>query len=273
MEIIEINKETCNQCGICAAECPSRLIAFTKNSFPQPRASAEPVCMRCGHCVAVCPSGSLTHREIPIEKTIPVQDNLRVSVEQCEQMLKSRRSVRAFKDKPVSHEIISRLINIASYAPTGHNNQEVEWLVMDKPEELAQIEKLGIDWIRWMIKNQPQMAAMFALEEMLKAQEKNLNIFLRGAPALLVAHAKINNPMALIDSATAIGYLDLAANSMGLGTCWAGFVNIMGNNFPPVKNVLALPEGQVNYGCIMLGYNKHKYPRIPLRQEPRIIWR
>ena len=169
--------------------------------------------------------------------------------------------------------MITRLIEDARYAPTGHNNQELQWLVIDSHEELDRIEKLGVDWIRWVMKNQPQMMAMFNMDEMLKRQELNNNVFMRGAPALLVTHATKDNPMALIDSATALGFLDLAASSLGLGTCWAGFVYIMASTFPPVKAALSLPDGHSAYGCLMLGYNKFKYHRIPTRKAPNITWR
>lgn len=276
MPIIEINQETCNQCGICAAECPRRLIALQDGGFPQPVARAEATCIGCGHCVVVCPSGSLNHRDAPLEKSPKIQKGLKITPEQVEQLLKSRRSVRVFKNQPVSREIITRLIENARYAPTGHNLQEVEWLVVDNKKELDRIEELGMDWIQWVIKNLPQVAAMSNMEEMLERQKLNHNVFLRGAPVLIVAHASKDSPvstLAGIDSATALSYLDLAANSLGLGTCWSGYIYIMANSFPPVKAALALPEDHSAYGCMMLGYNKFKYQRIPFRRDPGIVWR
>jgi nitroreductase/NAD-dependent dihydropyrimidine dehydrogenase PreA subunit len=273
MEIIQIDQKTCTQCGICAGECPGFYIDFTPKSFPVANARIKAGCIRCGHCVAVCPTGSLSHREMPVEKCVLIEENLKISPEQCEQLLKSRRSLRAIKKQKVPRELITRLIEDARYAPTGHNNQELEWLVIDNPEELNRIEKLGLEWIRWAMKNQPQMAAMFDMKEMLKNQEASNSVFMRGAPALIVTHAAKDNPMALIDSATALGYLDLAASSLGLGTCWAGFIFVMANNFPPVKTALALPEGHSAYGCMVLGYNKFKHRRIPTRKEPKITWR
>lgn len=276
MSYIEINQTTCNQCGICATECPDHLIAFVPGKFPRSIPGSDSVCIRCGHCVAVCPNGSLSHREEPLEKSPEIQKNLQVTPEQCEQFLKSRRSVRVFKNEPVRRDIISRLIDDARYAPTGHNNQEVEWLVIDNKTELERIEELSIDWIQGTMKNNPQMAAAFHMEELLKNQNKYRNVFLRGAPVLVVAHAakgSTSATVAQIDCATALGYLDLAANSLGLGTCWGGFVLTMANTFPPVKAVIALPETQGIYGCLMLGYNKFKHYRIPPRKEPRIIWR
>jgi nitroreductase/NAD-dependent dihydropyrimidine dehydrogenase PreA subunit len=276
MSIIEIDQKTCNKCGICADECPVHLIVLEAGGFPQPMARADAACIGCGHCVAVCPTESLNHRDAPLRKSLEIHKDLKITSEQGEQFLKSRRSVRVFKNQPVSREIITRLIEDARYAPTGHNVQEVEWLVIDNKKELDRIEELGIDWMQWIIKNMPQVAAMNTMEEMLEDQKLNHNLFLHGAPVLIVAHApKATGVSTLtgIDSANALSYLDLAANSLGLGTCWAGLVYVMAITFPPVQTALALPEDHATYGCMALGYNKFKYWRIPFRKEPKITWK
>jgi len=44
-------------------------------------------------------------------------------------------------------------------------------------------------------------------------------------------------------------------------------------SYPPINEALHLPEGNINCGVIMIGYPKFEYLRIPLRNEPMIIWR
>ena len=275
MSLIEVDQKTCNKCGICALECPRRIIVLPEGGFPQLVVEVEATCNACGHCVAVCPKGSLSHRDSPLKASPKIEKGFIVTAEQVEQLLKGRRSARNFKDKPVSREIITRLIEDARYAPTGHNLQEVEWLVIDDKKELARIEELGIEWLEWVIKNLPQAAADSNLEEKLERQKLKHDAFLRGAPVLIVAHANKSGLVSLagIDSANALSYLDLAACGLGLGACWAGYVYIMANTFPPVMEALALPEDHAVYGCMMLGYNKFKYHRIPCRKAPRIVWR
>jgi len=36
---------------------------------------------------------------------------------------------------------------------------------------------------------------------------------------------------------------------------------------------LALPEGHVPFGAMMVGRPKYRYQRLPLRNEPQITWR
>ena len=276
MSIIEINQETCNKCGICAAECPRRIITLPEDGLPQIAASVESTCNACGHCVAVCPKGSLSNRNSPLEKSPQIVDSFKVTAEQVEQLLKGRRSARVFMNKPLPRETISRLIDVARYAPTGHNQQEVEWLVIDNKTELERVEEIGAEWLQWVIKNLPKMAAESNMEEKLARQKLHHDAFLRGAPVLIVTHAgkgTMTSILGAIDSANALSFLDLAANSLGLATCWAGYVYIMANTFPPLQQALGLPEGRIALGSVMLGYNKHKYHRIPVRKDPGITWK
>ncbi len=170
MSIIEINQETCNKCGICAAECPRRVISLPDGGFPQIAAEAEAECNGCGHCVVVCPSGSLSHRDSPLKESPLINKGLKITPEQVEQLLKGRRSARVFKNKPVPREIITRLIEDARYAPTGSNRQEMEWLVIDDKKELDRIEELGTDWLKWVIENLPGMAEKSNFQARLERQ-------------------------------------------------------------------------------------------------------
>ena len=122
------------------------------------------MCIRCGHCVGVCPTGSLAHREIPVEQCPPVRADLRLSAEQCAHFLRSRRSIRAYKDKPVPREAIANLIEMARYAPSGYNSQRVKWLVLGKKEALDELARLVAEWMKWMIENMSDVASFLHLD-------------------------------------------------------------------------------------------------------------
>jgi len=267
--LLEVNKKTCTQCGICAAACAGGIIYFKQKSYPRLLPGTDPFCLRCGHCVAVCPSGSLEHGEIPLAQCPRIKESLGISFEQCAQLIKNRRSVREFKDKNVPAKEIERIINVARFAPTGHNNQEVQWLVINNREAVRRLADIGTDWFRWSMKNNPALAPM--LEGALKQQESGNDVFLRHAPALVIAFAEKNNPIAAIDCVIAVSYFDLAAVSAGLGCCWAGFLQMAATSFPPMIEAVALPDG-VPYGCLMVGYPRYKYQRVPARKPARIIW-
>lgn len=271
MALLTVDKQTCTQCGICAAICPRGGIYFREKSYPRMMPGTDKLCARCGHCVTVCPSGSLTHREIPLEQCPPLDASLKVTFEQCAQLIRGRRSIRVYRDKKVPREEIERVIEVARYAPTGHNSQAVRWLVINDRDEVSRLSEIGTDWMRWVMKKSPQLAPM--VEGALQRQEAGMDVFLRGAPAVVIAFAEKSNPVASIDCTIALSYFDLIANSMGLGCCWAGYFIFAATSFPPMIEALSLPEGQAIYGGLMVGYPKFSYRRIPLRQPARIIWR
>jgi nitroreductase/NAD-dependent dihydropyrimidine dehydrogenase PreA subunit len=273
MTLLTIDPETCNQDGICAAVCPAGIIDFKKGEFPAPSANAEEICIQCGHCVAVCPTGSLSHRVMATDRCPPIQDGLRLSEAQCEQFLRARRSIRRYKDKPVSKEKIARLIELARYAPTGHNLQNVKWLALGTRAELDTLAGLTVEWMRWLITNEKEMAQAFHLEETVQNWEAGHDVILRRAPVVIVTHAPKTDLGAPTSSTLALAYLELAATGMGLGTCWAGYFGRAAATFPPLQAALALPDGHQCLAAMMVGYPMFKYKRLPTRRTPEIIWR
>ena len=97
--------------------------------------------------------------------------------------------------------------------------------------------------------------------------------YLRGTPHLIVAHAQKALATAQSACTIALTYLDLAAPSFALGTCWAGYFNTAANLYPPLEKDLDLPEGHQCFGAMMIGYPKYPYHRLPLRKDPPITWR
>lgn len=270
MSILVVDKETCTKCGACAAVCPAGIILFFEGKYPRPVSAADQACIRCGHCVAVCPTASIAHAEIHPADCPPLDEALNISPEQAAQLIMNRRSIRRYREKPVSHDEIIRLINVARYAPTGHNGQEIRWLVIDDSDRLRRFEAIGLDWMRDVSQQNPMMDEMLA--GVIRSMEAGAPMFLRNAPALVVAHAEANNPIATIDGSIALATFDLAASAAGLGCCWAGFFMMAVNTFPALKEAVALPEGQQAYGTLMLGYPIYRYWRIPTRHPARITW-
>lgn len=273
MNLIEINEQTCNRDGICAAVCPAGIISFSRDTLPAPVDGADELCIGCGHCVAVCPTASLAHRDMPVEKCPPVNPDLLPTAGQCEHFFRARRSIRVYRDKPVDRDTIARLIEIARYAPTGHNSQCVEWTVLGGRQELHHLGGIVIDWMRWMIENMPETAASLHMDRTVARWESGKDVVFRGAPMLIMAHADKDLRPAPAACTIALAYLELAATTMDLGCCWAGYFMAAAANFAPMQEALELPAGHQCFGAMMIGHPRFAYHRLPLRNEPRITWR
>jgi len=273
MELFTVNPQTCHQDGICAAVCPVGIISFTKGAVPVPAADAADICIHCGHCVAVCPTGSLSLQDMAGDACPPVRPEWRLSPEQGEHFLRSRRSIRVYRQQPVEPDKLARLIEISRHAPSGHNSQGAQWLVLGDRAELGRLSALVAEWMGWMQIHREEVAASLHLDRTLGRWRAGEDVILRGAPVVIVAHAPEDDRMAPTTCTIALTYLELAATTLGLGTCWAGYFNAAATSFPPMLAALGLPAGHQCFGAMMVGYPQFQYHRLPSRKTPNITWR
>ena len=272
MSLFTIDRKKCQHDGICVAECPLRIIKM-KDDSPVPTADAEERCVKCGHCVAVCPHGAFSHAMLKTEDFPPVRKDMALTTEQAEHFLRSRRSIRTYQDKAIEREKLEKLITIARHAPTGGNSQQVQWFVVNSRESVKNMAGIVIDLMRYMIEKKNPFAEQYRLDKAVTAWESGIDGVTRGAPALVIAHAPRDYGLAQVDCTSALAYLDLAAPTLGLGSCWAGFMMMAAAQWPPFQQVLALPEGHESFGIMMIGYPKYQYQRLPPRNEAAVIWK
>ena len=269
MSLLNIDQKKCKQDGLCAADCPMGIIRFGgKGSYPEIPSENEALCIRCGHCVAVCPHGALEHTDVSWSA---IDKELVISPAQAEQFLRSRRSVRQFKDKPVEQPVMQQLIEIARYAPTASNSQLVEWVVLNDPKRLHAIAGQVIDWMRSLLQT-PGSAVMPYHHLLVKAWDAGIDTVLRSAPCLVIAIAPGPVPYRMVDLTLALSYLELAAPKYGLGTCWAGLLQGAMLADPSLKETVGIPMDYPFHFPMMIGYAKVNYYRLPERQAPKIHW-
>lgn len=273
MSFLSIDHEKCKRDGICVAECPMGLIKIRgKDAFPSPVEGAGEMCANCGHCVSVCPQGALSLKTMKPEDCVPLRKDLLPGPEQAGHFLSARRSIRTYIKQPVERATLSRLIDIARYAPSGHNLQPVQWLVIENSDEVNRLAGLVIDWMRYMVQEKPELALPMHLDGIVATWDRGKDRICRNAPHIIMAHAPESLSVAQSSCIIALTYLELAAFAMGLGACWAGYFNLAANLYPPMTKALGLPEGHQSFGSMMVGYPKYHYHRIPVRNKPVITW-
>lgn len=188
--------------------------------------------------------------------------------------MRSRRSIRLYRDKTVEKEKIQRLIEIARYAPTSGNSQLVEWLVLSDRSEIRKLAGLTAEWLRRLLQKNPGLAAARPyMPRIVTAWDAGNDSVLRNAPVLVVASAPMEAVNGMVDLALALSYLDLLAPTMGLGTCWAGLLQGALLGSPPIKETLGIPKEYPHHYPMMLGYPKVKHYRLPERKPPKITFK
>jgi nitroreductase len=226
------------------------------------REKKEKNCIKCQHCFAVCPTGAISIFGKNPEDSIDVTDEI-PNAEEMTRMIKTRRSIRKYKDEEVDKDLIKDMLETAAYAPTGHNANAVLFSVIDNKEDLAKFRQMTYDAIVKADENGTLNANykwMLGLSKMWDT--KGIDIIFRNAPHMLIATApkKLKTPET--DSVIALSYFELLANSNKIGVLWNGMINwVMDDIDPELKKVIGIPEDHVIGSILIFGKPDTKYAR------------
>ncbi len=271
MKPIKVDYDKCNADGICADVCPRKLIAVDEKAKPRPIPEAAELCISCGHCLASCPTSAISLNEITPENCPPINKGLWPDYNQLDQLFKSRRSIRVYKNKPVDRKIIDTLLETCRFAPSGSNAQPVNWIIASGSKRLKALAQLVIDWMSHAVETRQPLAERLRLDNVVKSWDRGEDRIFRGAPMVIMTHAFETGSLSLESCVIAMTYFDLAAASMGLGACWVGYLMLAATQHAPLKKALGIPQDHRLYGAMVFGYPKYTYHRIPPRNQPKVV--
>ncbi len=268
--IIKVDESLCIGCGSCIRACPGALI--TKKDFPVPIENSWDLCIDCGHCVAICPTGAMHQRSMSPEDCEPIDIHLVPQWDKVKQYMSSRRSVRTFIKKPIEKEKIEQLLDISRFAPNGANRQVIRWIVINDMEKVHQVGQMTMDWMKIVKEKNPALYAEANLEIFVSAWDGNNDRITRGAPCIIMATAPKDERTAPPAAMIGIHQIQLAAPALGLGTTFTGSINTAAQGYPPMIDMLGIPEGHIPFGTFVIGYPAERYLRIPVRKPVNATW-
>jgi nitroreductase/NAD-dependent dihydropyrimidine dehydrogenase PreA subunit len=287
--MITIDEQKCTLCGECVPVCVRRILQRGETSVE----ILDPaLCLYCGHCKAVCPADAFQFSEgndqflaAPNRKEVP-------SAAVFFRFLRRRRSLRVYQTRPVEKAKLKMLIETGRYAPTGSNRQACEYVVVSGRKALDQACTLAIQNLQRQGKQiqeaieQCRRSKKPLPEELLSREtlppvweriagkwKEGVDQLLHHAPALILVHMKkglATTPE--IDAAIASTQMVLLAETLGLGTCYIGFLIWAIENSSDLKKMLKIPVENKTVIAFTVGYPGVEYLRFVARNPAKVNW-
>jgi nitroreductase len=145
----------------------------------------------------------------------------------------ARRSTRSFVDQQVEAEQLETLLDAAIWAPSGGNNQTWLFTAIQNKEMLIKLNELVREGFQHWTPDDDYPGKHAAKTA---SQRESYNFYYH-APVLIIASNKPNYENAMADCALALENIFLAAQSLGLGSCYINQLHWLRND-PGVRDFL-----------------------------------
>ena len=263
-------------------------------------------CLSCFNCMVACQEDAISivrpyrvkdgfwktdPENLPLKMPLAPKDDKGGPSEYTpvEQAILERRSIRNFKDKPVPDTLIRRVLEAGRFAPTPGNAQQMKFIVVtdqalfdEMDEVIAQeVGKMHFGYIDdEMVKAFEPMVA----DNPTPPADPRMIIGGLGPIARKEVKASLGAPAAILIAGDVRGIGDpklpygicgqnmcLAANSLGIGSCWLGFFGMLDTNME-IKKKLGLESPYHLMGGVVLGYPKFKQTGMVPRDYRPVTW-
>jgi nitroreductase len=201
------------------------------------------------------------------------------------EVLKERRSARAFKPDSISRKMINEILELTINAPSANNLQPWEFVVvLDKEKErlsrtlIKAYREKQLSCNSGAVKPLPEVIRQRGIQtqDSLKTYAERIGVSLDrfvnegscnfyGAPvAIIICLDDSFSNRQMIDVGTALGYLVLTAHDFGLATCPIGLIA----DYPDeIKDLLNISENKKVIIGVALGYPDRENPMNQFRSS------
>ena len=279
-----VDPAKCDGCLLCAQVCP---VNFAAGEHGKARVVDGGFCIACGHCVAVCPAGAIAYLGLDPAGFERISSDARIPYERLLAFLKTRRSRREFKDEPIPPETLKKLLDAGIQAPNSVNKQEVRYTVITDKALLKEISaRIGGEVVKlmrllrgragrlffrlWRPKDyKALMEFMPLLEVMEKAVAAGIDPVLYNAPCLIIVSTSEGAAGGAEDAVYCAANIQLAAQSLGLGSCVIGFVTEPCRSDAGIRRLCRVPEGCEARTSLIVGTPKFRYTFSTPKLSPK----
>lgn len=267
MPIMGIDYDKCINCGICITACAHPGSYFKKDEEGDRVIFEDPdnICIECGQCIAQCPTDAIIYSDMGeslIFENVGSPEKI-ISFDPFFKFLSAQRSVRQYKKEKVSKEILDKVLMAMSQAPTAANIRSERFTVVSDPQKIKQLS----DAIQKEFKKDPNMRVRSSkhIEEYSKRFESPL---FYDAPHVIFISSPSSVAMEGFNIGIIVTYGRLAAQALGLGTCWIGHANTALQLNPKIGKIVKL-RGRI-FGVFTIGYPAVKFYRTAPRSSLKV---
>jgi len=271
-----IQLENCTKCLKCVKDCPADAITINLGTI-------NDTCIHCGHCVAICPESTI----FPDGDDIRQLKSSSVSSSDFQILTSGIRTCRSYLDKEVDGVTLKLLIENMKHYPSASNARPVEITIASTKEI---VQSLNNHTAQKLIKTisiitSPVLMPLIRViapkidvsrlnnykKQFIERQTPESSQVCHHAPAVLLFHAPVTKyGMAEADSYIWATYTSIYANTLGLGTCFNGFIVSAMKRSKPMRNKFGIPGTHQVYASILIGHPKVKYTNETSREIPKV---
>lgn len=296
VKILGVDRERCVKCEKCVEVCIIRLFSIEQNEETMEKSivfsDSLKRCFRCGHCIAICPTEAISYEDADSPYNFEEASNPEkiLLFDDLMKLVRSRKSIRKYENKPVPKEKIESILEVMRYAPSASNRQGRKYIVITDQNKIRELSKkvanmiaitkkyfmlryLVIPFTKGVIRKRllnpkTKKSMMMFLEETAKGRDL---IFFH-APCVIILYAPKYSQMTGPDAGIAITHGMFAAQALGLGTCWIGFAQEYLWRSKKTRKKLGIPTWCNVYGVLIVGYPTLKFERAPPRRQLTVQW-
>jgi ferredoxin len=274
MPVIDLEK--CTLCLKCVRDCPANAITIKTGKIAD-------TCIHCGHCVAICPEMAVSP---DVGDIIPLAAHS-VTAENFRNLTAGIRSCRSYLPKEVPDEVLKKLVNNIRHYPSASNARPLHLTVVRTPDKVKLLNNLTEESLVRMFSfiTSPLVAPLLRLfapsldgrklkrykDSFVEKKKTNDSMICHHAPAVILFHGPVTKTgMLEADANIWATYTSIFANTMGLATCFNGFiVKAMEKNGKQNAN-FGIPADHRVYASLLVGYPRVKYVNETSRKGPEV---
>ena len=169
-----------------------------------------------------------------------------------------------YRPDPVPDADLQKIYDTMRYAPSGSNMRTWEFKILSDPSMIASLSSQ----IQDALLQNPGLSEKYGLKLTARKQKGVKDPIFFEAPHVLFLYSSLIMDMEAINTGIVMTYANIAAQSLGIGTCWIGLAQLMIEENPAIKKSLKI-HGKC-YGVLTLGYPSLCYKRLPPRTELKV---